>query len=633
MEDAFAAAEVVVSRYFADRREDPTQGTIEISGERYLLIRAAALSVDFFDFVAELYGEGREQEAADFARNILFDLAHGLGRNDAKRFHAQMGLTDPLARLSAGPVHFAHAGWAFVDILPGSSPSPNEDFFIIYDHPYSFESDAWLRAGKPSSSPTCIMSAGYSSGWCQESYGLPLVAAEISCRANGGDVCRFIMAPPLRIEAHVSAAAPGADTVIPNLFARKRLVDALRTAHDELEHRVEERTAALVRAVEERERVERLLRQRSKLESLGRLAGGVAHDFNNLLAVVVMNTRVVSRSLVDGDPRAAQLDEIANACSRAAELTRQLLAFGGASRVAHASVELDSSVADLGQMLERLVGDAIMLEVDTRAEGLSVPLDRSQLDQVLVNLIVNARDAMPSGGTLTVETHAFEREAGDSRLGLDSGHHAMLVVRDTGIGMDEETRLAIFEPFFSTRSDRGGTGLGLSTVYGLITQAGGTIEVESAPHKGSTFRVFLPVVETIETPAPPPVDTKLRGHGETVLVVEDLAPVRKVVSRLTSLLGYQVVTAANAEEALDIATRDGCDILLTDLMLPRMNGVTLAERVLEVCPTVRVVFMSGNAGDALERWRAEGREFTLLAKPFGDHALAAALAASERRSP
>jgi signal transduction histidine kinase len=503
---------------------------------------------------------------------------------------------------------------------------PNDDYFLIYEHPYSFESDAWLRAGKSSVSPTCIMNSGYSSGWCQESFGLPLVAAEITCRASGGAACRFVMAPPHRIEEHAQTAAPGSRTSIPALFARKRLEDALRRAREDLEVRVEERTAALLREIEERQKIERILRQQSKLESLGRLAGGVAHDFNNLLAVVLANARVVARSLDETDSRAQQLAEISSACARAAELTRQLLAFGGAAPSGHESVELDRTVSELGRMLLRLVGDAITLEVHTAAEAISVPMQRSQLDQILVNLVVNARDAMPSGGTLSVETRAVT--LGDElalTLGLPRGRYASLAVHDTGTGMDEATQLSIFEPFFSTKLEGGGTGLGLSTVYGLVKQAGGAIAVESAPGAGSTFRIYLPIVETAGPSTPAETSAAEVGAGELVLVVEDQAAVRKAVSELAGLLGYRVLSADGPARALELCAKEGCDVLLTDIMLPQMNGVALAERITELCPQARVVFMSGNPGDSLEPWQKAGRAFVFLPKPFGEEALAAAL--------
>lgn len=227
----FARAEEVVSQYFLRRREDPECGTIEIFGERYLLLRAAALSVEFFALVRDLYGPERRDEADDFSRNLLFDLAHAVGRSDARRFHDRMNLTDPIERLAAGPVHFSHTGWAFVDILPESAPTPDEDYLLIYDHPYSFEADAWVAAGQHADFPVCIMNSGYSSGWCEESFGLQLVASEVLCRARGDDACRFIMGPPSRLESLLQQyiqnqphlARHIQDCQIPDFFARKRM--------------------------------------------------------------------------------------------------------------------------------------------------------------------------------------------------------------------------------------------------------------------------------------------------------------------------------------------------------------------------------------------------------------------------
>ncbi|MEO6327048.1 MAG: V4R domain-containing protein, partial [Thermoanaerobaculia bacterium] len=202
-EPIFLKAQDYVRRYFADRVEKPEHSTISISGERYILVRAASMSVEFFDLVMSLYRDKETESAREVANNILFDLAHALGRADARSFGQKMGVQDPLEKLSAGPIHFAFAGWAFVKILPESSPSPDDDYFLIYDHPFSFESDAWLTRGRKSSAPVCIMNSGYSSGWCQESFGFSLVATEIECLAAGGEHCRFIMAPPSRIEGHL----------------------------------------------------------------------------------------------------------------------------------------------------------------------------------------------------------------------------------------------------------------------------------------------------------------------------------------------------------------------------------------------------------------------------------------------
>jgi signal transduction histidine kinase/CheY-like chemotaxis protein/predicted hydrocarbon binding protein len=203
IEPIFARMEPIVSSFFSSRIFKPEQGTIEIGDERYILVRGAALSVEFFAFVKRLFGAGRETEANEFARNMLFDFAHAIGKSDAESFHAKMHLDDPIARLSAGPIHFAHTGWALVDILPESHPSADKDYYLIYDHPYSFEADAWLRHKRSSDTPVCIMNAGYSSGWCEASFGISLVTVEILCRAAGDHTCRFIMAPPESIAQRV----------------------------------------------------------------------------------------------------------------------------------------------------------------------------------------------------------------------------------------------------------------------------------------------------------------------------------------------------------------------------------------------------------------------------------------------
>ena len=204
---AFEAAQAYVSRYFEAQESDPEKGTISISGERYILVRAASMSVEFFDLVRSLYADKGEDEARSVASNLLFDTAHAIGKADAITFHEKMGVTNPIERLSAGPIHFAFAGWAFVDILPDSRPSPDEDFFLVYDHPFSFESHAWLAQKRTSETPVCIMNAGYSSGWCEVSFGVPLVAVETECQAAGGPRCRFVMAPPSRIEEHLERLA------------------------------------------------------------------------------------------------------------------------------------------------------------------------------------------------------------------------------------------------------------------------------------------------------------------------------------------------------------------------------------------------------------------------------------------
>lgn len=232
MESLFIDAENYTRSYFQNRLEKPAEGTIEISGERYILVRAASMSIEFFDLVATLYHGDQTDEVHRLTANFLFDFAHANGKSDALHFHELTGAQDPIQKLSFGPTHFAHRGWAFVDIEPESRPLPNENFFLIYNHPYSFEADAWQRRNRQAKLPVCSMNAGYSSGWCEESFGIPLVATEIACRATGDANCRFIMAPPWRMQEHlarygVQTSAAGGKADVAEFFQRKRLEEKL----------------------------------------------------------------------------------------------------------------------------------------------------------------------------------------------------------------------------------------------------------------------------------------------------------------------------------------------------------------------------------------------------------------------
>ena len=257
----FLKAQEHVARYFGERVHRPDEATISIAGERYVLLRAASMSVEFVELVMSLFQDRGPVEARSVANNLLFDLAHAIGKADARRFHEKMGLTDPIERLSAGPVHFAFSGWASVKILPESRPSADDDYMLLFEHPFSFESHAWREKNRPSDTPVCIMSAGYSSGWCAESFGMPLVSAEIECIAAGGRCCRFVMAPPARIEGHLArlaagslddsqahrlaAQSAGTAVAVPEFFQRLRMEEELRQANELLERRVLARTTEL----------------------------------------------------------------------------------------------------------------------------------------------------------------------------------------------------------------------------------------------------------------------------------------------------------------------------------------------------------------------------------------------------
>jgi GGDEF domain-containing protein/predicted hydrocarbon binding protein len=254
-EEPFLRAEKYVREYFSVRSHDPTEGSLRIYDQRYINVRAAAMSVEFFEVVQQMYPDRPRDEAGAVARSLLFDIAHAIGMSDARNFHQRMGVTEPIERLSAGPVHFAYAGWAFVDIHPESAPTPDEDYFLVYDHPYSFESDSWLAADKKPDFPVCVMNAGYSSGWCEESFGVPLVAVEILCRARGDEACRFVMAHPDHIEEKIQEYLGRQSTdifetgyEIPNFFDRKRGEEELRRDNQVLADNLMDQTTDLAEA-------------------------------------------------------------------------------------------------------------------------------------------------------------------------------------------------------------------------------------------------------------------------------------------------------------------------------------------------------------------------------------------------
>jgi two-component system cell cycle sensor histidine kinase/response regulator CckA len=624
LEDVFARAEEAVAGYFRDRRDDPEHGTIEVFGERYVLVRAASLSVEFFALVRELLGSGRTAEADEFSRNILYDLAHAIGRSDARRLHSRMNLVDPVARLAAGPTHFAHTGWAFVDIDPRSHPVPSDEYLLVFDHPYSFEADAWLEHHERPDFPVCIMGAGYASGWCQESFDVRLVAAEVLCRARGDEACRFVMAPPSRIEARVEEwqeerppdGARRRSYQIPNFFARKRIEEELRRARDELERRVAERTADLEQAnqrlqdeIRVREQVEDELLRSARLEAVGRLAGGIAHDFNNLMGVVIGQASMLEHTVPEGSPLIAVAREIRTTGQQAAQLTQQLLSLSRAQIHNREPVDLSTAVRSTLELLERLLAENIRLRTDLAPNAGVVRIDRGQLTQVVMNLVLNARDAMPDGGALTIRTAPAGGRADEA------ASWAVLEVSDTGAGMDERTAARAFEPFFSTKP--AGTGLGLPTVQRIVAGVGGSVALDSAPGVGTTFRVRLRCVvpeasgvEAAEAGVP-------RGR-ETILVVEDQPSLRAMIARMLEALGYVVRVASDPAAALQDAASGAppIDLLLSDVVLPQMNGRQLADRLRAGRPGLKVLFISGYPDDDVLRHGVEGGRMELLAKPF-----------------
>ena len=382
------------------------------------------------------------------------------------------------------------------------------------------------------------------------------------------------------------------------------------------------------RDVTERVQLEQQLRQAQKMEAVGRLAGGIAHDFNNILTAITGYADLLLEDLGATDPRRQDADEIHKAADRAAGLTRQLLAFSRQQVLQPTVLEVNKLVSDLEKMLRRLLGEDVELSTRLAPTTGRVKADPGQLEQVVMNLAVNARDAMPNGGKLTLETANVDL---DEAYAADhyparAGPFVMLAVSDTGIGMSEETQVHMFEPFFTTKEKGKGTGLGLATVYGIIKQSGGFIWVYSEVGHGTTFKLYLPRVEELAERAAAPAHARTRpARGtETILVVEDEAPVRNVARQVLERHGYTVLEAPSAEAALDIATRYSGTIhlLLTDVVMPGLNGRELASRLVDLRPDARVIFMSGYTDDAVTRHGVLEPGSAYVQKPFTPDAIA-----------
>jgi PAS domain S-box-containing protein len=379
----------------------------------------------------------------------------------------------------------------------------------------------------------------------------------------------------------------------------------------------------------ERQRLEQQLLQSQKMESVGLLAGGVAHDFNNLLTVILGCTDGIAERLGPNLEAQSLLSEVTQAAQRAAELTRQLLAFSRRQVLQPRVIDLNGAVADVGRMLRRMLGENVRLELILSADVGTVFADPGQLQQIIVNLAVNARDAMPKGGTLTFQTvNVPHAETARAELAeLAPGSYAALIVHDTGLGMDEATRGRVFEPFFTTKGELG-TGLGLATVYGIVKQSGGQILVSSQPGVGTTFKVFLPRAEPGSQSIVPasPRPRSLGGH-ETVLLVEDETMVRAVLKKVLVSAGYKVLEAANAEEASVIGAEFAGAIhaLLTDVVMPGKTGPELVRHLTSIRPALRVLYISGYAPNAREL--ASGLEIgvAFLQKPISPPQLLATL--------
>ena len=434
-------------------------------------------------------------------------------------------------------------------------------------------------------------------------------------RETGRDLPFIIVSGTIGEETAVESLKAGAcDFLVKGRLAR--LLPAIERERREIELRREH--------AREREALEEQLRHAQKIEAIGQLAGGIAHDFNNMLTAILGYAELLTEQIGPDKPIGADLQEIVTAAQRATSLTRQLLAFSRKQTIEPVALSLNAVVETLEPMLRRLISADVSIQTDLDRQTYVVLADKTQLEQVLMNLVVNARDAMPDGGTLTIKTDNTALGAGDlARLpGAVEGEYTVIAVSDTGVGMAPEIQRRIFEPFYTTKERGRGTGLGLAAVYGIVKQLGGNIWVESEPGRGSSFTIYLPRTVAPSVSGAPRLRRNTPPLGkETILLVEDEPGVRSFARTVLVRYGYHVLEAESSEQALtQLSAYDGpLDLLLTDVMLSGMDGGQLARHLAPGRPNLRVIFMSGNADPSVEE--ALPDESDLMEKPFRAHTL------------
>ena len=477
----------------------------------------------------------------------------------------------------------------------------------------------WTRVDSPEGLTSALARQAWDVIICD--YSMPHFDAPAAMKVvqgTGKDIPFIIVSGKIGEDTAVAALKAGAHDYV--------MKDRLQRLPSAVERELRDITERK-RGEAEREKLEEQLRMSQKMEAIGSLAGGVAHDFNNLLSVILSYTGFAMEGVRDGDPLKDDLLEVKKAGERAAALTRQLLAFSRKQVLQPVALSLNQSAIGVEKMLQRILGEDIDL-VQTLAPDLGLTLaDPGQIEQVLMNLVVNARDAMPEGGKLTIETSNVEidEEYAARHVAVKPGSYVQLAVSDTGCGMDEQTRTHIFEPFFTTKEKGKGTGLGLSTVYGIVKQSGGNIWVYSELGQGTTFKVYLPrdFSATAATDIKPSTVTKRATGTETILVVEDEEALRKVALRTLGAAGYKVLTASDGDDALLKSTQHAGDIhlLLTDVVMPRMSGRVLAQNLLRARPAIKVLYMSGYTDNAIVHHGVLDAGTQFLAKPFTSAAL------------
>ncbi len=599
LKPVFDKAQQTVGTYFRELKMEPGQGTIEINDQRYVLVRASALSKDFLDTIQKLYADRGTAEALSIGKNFLFDIAHVIGMNDARNFHAKMNLTDPIAKLSAGPVHFAYSGWAFVDILPESHPTPDDDFYLAYRHPYSFEADSWKRSGEKASIPVCIMNSGYSSGWCEESFGIPLTAVEVSCTAKGDEHCTFLMSPPHKIQEHLDRYQAQNNTSyavrqpydIPTFFERKK--------------------------VEEEMQRSRLMAEASA-KAKSDFVANVSHELRTPLNAILGFAGLMSRTGLD-PVQQEYMEAVSSSGSSLLAIINDILDLSKLDAEKLVPEKVPFSIQELLRAVQLMLKPrAVAQQLDFRCTvDAALPArvlgDPMRLRQILVNLIGNAIKFTREGGVY-VQGTLLQQEGSSVSVAFS--------IKDTGIGIPVAQQETIFERFNQGDNDTtrkyGGTGLGLAIAKQLVQLQDGTLTLKSEPGKGSEFVVVLPFDLEMENPvdmASPKATATIKT--QQVLIVEDNLMNQKLARIMLQNNGFNIAIANNGIEALELLREQRFDLILMDIQMPLMDGCQAARAIRrELHLDIPIIAMTAYALDSeREQCIREGMN-DYLAKPF-----------------
>ncbi len=616
MKPLFDLAQQTVSNYFTDLKMEPTRGTIEINDQRYVLIRASALSKDFLDTIQNLYADRGEAEAMSIGKNFLFDIAHTLGMNDARNFHQKMNLEAPIAKLSAGPVHFAFTGWAFVEILPESNPSPDENFYLIYHHPYSFESDSWQRSGKVSDTPVCIMNAGYSSGWCEQSFGIPLTAVEVSCVAKGDASCTFIMSPPNKIQEHLD--------------------------HFHLRNHISKKGRYEIPTYFERKKVEEeMQRSRQLAESSAKakedFVANMSHELRTPLGAILGFTGLLKKTALNSE-QAEYLEAISSSGNSLLAIINDILDLSkldagkfGIENIPFNIPELMHSVRTM--FAARATAKGISLSVAADASlNYSVYGDPMRLTQILVNLLGNSVK-FTEKGRIDLACSIERENAKEAEI--------CFRLKDTGIGIPADKLPIIFERF--TQADTnitrnyGGTGLGLAISKQLIELLGGTVDVCSDEGIGTEFSFTLPFAKAPEGARPSEKRAPLLpvfSGSKQVLVVEDNPLNQKLTSIMLRNNGFRFLLAENGSEAIELVKANRFDLILMDIQMPVMDGYHATSVIRnDLNNNTPIIAMTAHAMAGEKEKCMEHGINDYLPKPFSEADLLTALSAWIKDDP